>query len=60
MQPIIAIFTPFRWFVTDRILAVVSCRSKSVLPQEGQEIYSVFEILVRVACNMEKEVLLMN
>jgi hypothetical protein len=28
----------------DRIFAVVSCKSKRVRPQEGQEIYSVFEI----------------
>ena len=35
-----------------RILAVVSWRSNNVRPQEGQEIYSVFEIRVRVACRI--------
>ena len=34
------------------ILAVVSCRSNSVLPQLGQLIYSVLEIRVRVACKI--------
>ena len=36
-------------------MAVVSCKSKSVLPHDGHEIYSVLEIRVRVACNIPKE-----
>src|SRR6185369_1358355 len=60
IQPMMAIFTPFRWWVTLRILAVVSWRLNKVRPQEGQEMYSVLEMRVRVACKMEKDVLLMN
>ena len=33
---------------------MVSCKSKRVLPQLGHEIYSVFEIRVRLACNIPK------
>ena len=39
----------FDGLVLALIFAVVSCKSKSVLPQEGQEMYSVLEIRVRVA-----------
>ena len=39
-----------------RILAVVSCKSNSVRPQEGHEIYSVLEIRVRVAWSIPKAV----
>ncbi len=42
--------------VTARILAVVSCKLNKVLPQDGQEIYSVLEILERVACRIPKDV----
>ena len=49
---IIPILTPFRWSVSFLIFAVVSCKSKRVLPQLGQEIYSVLEILVLLACSM--------
>jgi len=52
----IAILTPFKWLVTALIFAVVSCKSNSVLPQLGQEIYSVFEMRFRVACKMPNEI----
>ena len=39
------------------IFSVVSCKSNNVRPQEGQEIYSVLEILVRVAWSMENDIL---
>src|SRR3989338_9151321 len=48
----IPILIPFRCDVRDLILAVVSWRSNSVLPHEGQEMYSVLEIRVLVACRM--------
>ena len=45
-------FNPLRWPVADLILAVVCSKLNSVLPHDGQEIYSVFEIRVRVACKI--------
>src|SRR5690606_11515151 len=49
------IFNPFKWLVRLLIICVVSCRSKSVLPQLGQEIYSVLEMRVRVACSIPND-----
>jgi hypothetical protein len=60
MHPMIAILTPFQWLVTDLIFAVVSCKLNKVLPQLGQEIYSVLDMRVRVACNMVNAVALIN
>ena len=54
------IFKPLRCAVLFLILEVVSCKSNKVLPQDGQEMYSVFEILVLVACKMPKDVELIS
>ena len=56
MHPIIPILMPLRCDVFARILAVVSCKSKSVRPQEGQLIYSVFDMRVLVACKIPNDV----
>ena len=52
----IPILIPFKWLVRFRTNAVVSCRSKSVRPHDGQEIYSVLLMRVRDACRIPNAV----
>ena len=48
----IPIFSPLRCAVAAFTSAMVFSRSNSVLPQPGQEIYSVLYIRIRAACRI--------
>mmetsp|Transcript_12578 Transcript_12578/g.25129 ORF Transcript_12578/g.25129 Transcript_12578/m.25129 type:complete len:381 (+) Transcript_12578:303-1445(+) len=56
MHPMMATVTPGRCPVASWIFAVVSCRSKRVLPQLGHDTNSVFVLRIRHPCRREKEV----